>query len=60
VIAGDDVVRKVVKVGDMIFIPAGVPHGWTEIGDHVDYLSVRPDPDRVIPALYTNPLLLKK
>jgi hypothetical protein len=38
---------------------AGVPHGWTDIGDHVDYLSVRPDPDRVIPELYTNPLLKK-
>lgn len=59
VIAGDDVVRKVVKVGDIIIIPAGVPHGWTDIGDHVDYLSVRPDPDRVIPQLYTNPLLKK-
>ena len=58
-IVGDDVVRKVVKVGDIIIIPAGVPHGWTDIGDHVDYLSVRPDPDRVIPQLYTNPLLKK-
>jgi hypothetical protein len=56
-IVGDDVVRKVVKVGDIIIIPAGVPHGWTDITDHVDYLSVRPDPDRVIPALYTHPLL---
>jgi hypothetical protein len=26
----------------------------------VDYLTVRPDPDRVIPKLYTNPLLQKK
>ena len=58
-IVGDDVVRRVVKVGDIIIIPAGVPHGWTEIGDHVDYLSVRPDPDRVIPQLYTHPLLKK-
>ena len=58
-IVGDDVVRKVVKVGDIIIIPAGVPHGWTDIGDHVDYLSVRPDPDRVIPQLYTHPLLKK-
>lgn len=56
-IMGDDVVRRVVKVGDIIIIPAGVPHGWTDIGDHVDYLSVRPDPDRVIPQLYTHPLL---
>jgi mannose-6-phosphate isomerase-like protein (cupin superfamily) len=58
-IVGDDVVRRVVKVGDIIIIPAGVPHGWSDIGDHVDYLSVRPDPDRVIPQLYTNPLLKK-
>jgi mannose-6-phosphate isomerase-like protein (cupin superfamily) len=59
-IVGDDVVKKVVKVGDIIIIPAGVPHGWEAIGDHVDYLTVRPDPDRVIPKLYTNPLLQKK
>lgn len=58
-IAGDDVVKRVVKVGDIIIIPAGVPHGWEAIGDHVDYLTVRPDPDRVIPKLYTNPLLKK-
>ena len=58
-IVGADVVKKVVKIGDIIIIPAGVPHGWTDIGDHVDYLSVRPDPDRVIPQLYTNPLLKK-
>jgi mannose-6-phosphate isomerase-like protein (cupin superfamily) len=58
-ITGDDVVRRVVKVGDIIIIPAGVPHGWTDIGDHVDYLSVRPDPDRVIPQLYTHPMLKK-
>jgi mannose-6-phosphate isomerase-like protein (cupin superfamily) len=58
-IVGDDVARKVVKVGDIIIIPAGVPHGWTDIGDHVDYLTVRPDPERTIPQLYTNPLLKK-
>ena len=58
-IVGDDVVKKVVKTGDIIIIPAGVPHGWTEITDHVDYLTVRPDPDRVIPTLYVNPLLKK-
>jgi hypothetical protein len=58
-IAGDDVVKKVVKAGDIIIIPAGVPHGWTAITDHVDYLSVRPDPDRVLPKDYVNPLLKK-
>ena len=58
-IVGDDVVKKVVKTGDIIIIPAGVPHGWTDIADHVDYLTVRPDPDRVIPTLYVNPLIKK-
>lgn len=59
VIAGPDVVRKQVKTGDVIIIPAGVPHGWTDIPDHVDYLSVRPDPDRVLPKDYVNPAIRK-
>ena len=58
-IAGPDVVKRVVKVGDIIIIPATVPHGWTDITDHVDYLSVRPDPDRVLPAGYVNPTMKK-
>jgi mannose-6-phosphate isomerase-like protein (cupin superfamily) len=58
-IVGSDVVRKVVKTGDIIIIPAGVPHGWTDIADHVDYLSVRPDPDRVLPKDYVNPAIKK-
>jgi hypothetical protein len=57
---GADVVRKVVKVGDIIVIPAGVPHGWTEIGDHVDYLSVRPDPDKVLQHGYIHPAMAGK
>jgi len=56
-IAGADVVRRDVKEGDIIVIPAGVPHGWAAIPDHVDYLSVRPDPDRVLPDDYVNPAL---
>jgi hypothetical protein len=55
---GGDVVKKVVKTGDIIIIPAGVPHGWTDIGDHVDYLSFRPSA-RVLEAGYTNPALKK-
>lgn len=58
-IVGTDVVKQVVKTGDIIIIPAGVPHGWTDIADHVDYLSVRPDPDRVLAAGYVNPLIKK-
>ena len=58
-IAGADVVKRVVKTGDIIIIPAGVPHGWSDIPDHVDYLSVRPDPDRVLKP-YVHPALQKK
>jgi mannose-6-phosphate isomerase-like protein (cupin superfamily) len=49
--------RRTVSVGDVVVIPAGVLHGWVEIPDHVRYLSVRPDPDRVLPAGYVNPAL---
>jgi hypothetical protein len=59
-IVGDDVVKRVVNVGDIVIIPAGTPHGWAEILDHVDYLSVRPDPQRTIPDLYTNPAIKKQ
>jgi hypothetical protein len=59
IIAGDDVVKRVVGPGDIIVIPATVPHGWTDIADHVDYLSIRPDPDRVLPAGYVNPAIKK-
>jgi hypothetical protein len=58
-IGGADVVSRVVNVGDIIIIPAGVPHGWSDIPDHVDYLSVRPDPDRVLKP-YVHPVLQKK
>jgi len=53
-IYGADVVKKVVKTGDIIIIPAGVPHGWTAITDHVDYLSFRPSA-RVLTAGYVHP-----
>ena len=55
-IAGADVVRRVVKPGDVIIIPAGVPHGWTDITDHVDYLSIRPS-DHVLTAGYVHPAI---
>ncbi len=45
--------------GDIVVIPPGVLHVWTEIPEQVTYLSVRPDPDRVLPGGYVNPLLLK-
>jgi mannose-6-phosphate isomerase-like protein (cupin superfamily) len=45
--------------GDIVIIPPGVYHGFTDVADHVDYVSVRPDPDHVLPAGYVHPLLKK-
>jgi mannose-6-phosphate isomerase-like protein (cupin superfamily) len=54
-----DVVSRKLSVGDISVIPAGVPHGWTDITDHVDYLSVRPDPKKVLQHGYVNPAIGK-
>jgi len=37
------------KAGDVIVIPAGVGHQFTKIDDHIRYLMVRIDPDKVTP-----------
>jgi len=37
------------KAGDVIVIPAGTGHWFTKIDDHIDYLMVRIDPDKVTP-----------
>ncbi len=55
-IVGDFVVKHVSQ-GDVIIMPAGTPHGWLEVPAHVDYMSVRPDPDRVLSDNYINPAL---
>jgi len=49
--------RRTVSAGDVVVIPAGVLHGWVEIPEQVRYLSIRPDPDRVLPAGYVNPAI---
>jgi mannose-6-phosphate isomerase-like protein (cupin superfamily) len=51
--------RRTVSAGDVVVIPAGVLHGWVEIRDQVRYLSIRPDPDRVLPAGYVNPTIVR-
>ncbi|MGC4080893.1 MAG: cupin domain-containing protein [Vicinamibacterales bacterium] len=57
-IGGNDVVKRFVKTGDIVIIPAGVPHGWAEIKDHVDYLSFRPS-SNVLTVGYEHPSLKK-
>jgi mannose-6-phosphate isomerase-like protein (cupin superfamily) len=37
------------KAGDVVIIPAGVGHWFTRIDDHIRYLMVRIDPDKVTP-----------
>jgi mannose-6-phosphate isomerase-like protein (cupin superfamily) len=38
------------KAGDMIIIPAGTGHWFTKIDDHIRYVMVRLDPDKILPS----------
>ena len=38
-----------IKAGDVVVIPAGTGHQFTRIDDHITYLMVRADPDKVTP-----------
>lgn len=46
-----------VSPGDVVVIPAGVPHGWVNVTEKVTYLTVRPDPKKVLEHGYVNPAL---
>ena len=37
------------KAGDVIVIPAGTGHWFTKIDDHINYLMIRMDPDKLTP-----------
>ena len=37
--------------GDVFVIPAGTGHQFTEIDDHITYLMIRVDPDKVVPLM---------
>ena len=37
------------KPGDVVVIPAGVGHWFTKIDDHIRYVMVRIDPDKILP-----------
>ena len=37
------------KAGDVMIIPAGTGHWFTKIDDHILYLMVRIDPDKITP-----------
>lgn len=39
------------QAGDVLVIPAGTGHEFTYIEDHISYLMVRVDPDKVVPLM---------
>ena len=39
------------KAGNVFVIPAGTGHQFTKIEDHITYLIVRVDPDKVVPLM---------
>jgi hypothetical protein len=53
-----EVKKVVVKVGDIVIVPPGVVHGWSDIPDHVDYLSFRPSQNVLSPG-WVNPTIQK-
>lgn len=48
-----------IKAGDVVVVPLGVYHGFSEIPDHIEYVSIRPDLDKVLPAGYVYPAIRK-
>ena len=51
--------RRAIGPGDVVIVPAGMPHGFDDIKDHLTYLSIRPDLAGVLPANYVHPALRK-
>jgi mannose-6-phosphate isomerase-like protein (cupin superfamily) len=39
------------EAGDVLVIPAGTGHQFTKIDDHITYLMIRIDPDKVVPLM---------
>lgn len=49
--------RRMVKAGDVVIIPAGVYHGFSEVPDHIEYVTIRMDPQQILPSAYVHPAL---
>jgi mannose-6-phosphate isomerase-like protein (cupin superfamily) len=46
---------QTISAGDIVVIPASVPHGFRNIQDQITYLSIRVDPGQVLPTGYVHP-----
>jgi mannose-6-phosphate isomerase-like protein (cupin superfamily) len=44
-------VTRELAAGDVFVIPAGTGHQFTRIDDHITYLMIRVDPDKVVPLM---------
>ena len=42
-------VSKMLKKGDMVLIPAGTPHKWSDVQEFMSYTVIRVDPNRIVP-----------
>lgn len=51
--------RRHIGPGDVVVVPAGVPHGFDDVTTELTYLSMRPDTTGVLPANYVHPALKK-
>lgn len=50
---------RAIGAGDVVVIPAGVYHGFSEVPDHLEYVAVRPDVEKVLPGGYVHPAIKK-
>lgn len=51
---------KTISEGDVVVIPAGVPHGFKNIQGQITYLSIRVDHDQTLPVGYAHPSLTQE
>lgn len=42
-------VRRRIAKGDVVILPGGTPHWWSELESNIAYLVVRTDPDALLP-----------
>jgi mannose-6-phosphate isomerase-like protein (cupin superfamily) len=56
--SGKGAYSRKLQAGDIVVIPPGTFHAWSQVTEPLSYLCVRVDPDRALPAGFVSPLLL--